>query len=309
MKTLFVENEGESQKIYNTILVRPENLNVFSNGMPGRILRELGRQPQCAMDISRKLKEHEQNVYYHLKRLRNAGLIRLANQENRAGMTAKIYELVSPVVAAKLYEEGYTQKEVKRHKLDPLMEKFLEPFVINNRLHAKVILGDPYPHGEFDVISTESVHAFDLALLLGSFLNEVKFPSYHLDTETDPKDIKENMILIGNSKTNTIIKRINSSMPVYFDAANGWSIMSRKTGNSFNAPRTGMLVKFPNPLNPNKKVLVIGGIGIRGVKAGIIAITKHLEEIVGNDFGDVAKVFEGIDKDGDGVVDSIKILE
>ena len=103
MKTTLVENLEDKQKIYKTLLLEPKNLSVLGNGIPLKIIDALSKKPACAMDIARKLKIHEQKIYYHMRNLEKSGIIRMISTESRYGMTAKMYEVVSPVVATKLY--------------------------------------------------------------------------------------------------------------------------------------------------------------------------------------------------------------
>src|SRR3989338_7260239 len=107
MKSVFVENGGGTQRIYDSMLVEPADLSIFSNGLAMKIIAELGKKPLCAMDLAKKLGQHEQKVYYHLRKMKDAGLVRPERGESRYGMTAKIYALVSPVIVTKLYDGGY----------------------------------------------------------------------------------------------------------------------------------------------------------------------------------------------------------
>ena len=54
------------------------------------------------MDLARKLEQHEQKIYYHLRNLEKAGIIKQTRTEQRYGMTAKIFDVISPVVATKM---------------------------------------------------------------------------------------------------------------------------------------------------------------------------------------------------------------
>ncbi|MBI2579118.1 MAG: helix-turn-helix domain-containing protein [Candidatus Aenigmarchaeota archaeon] len=311
MGTVLVEKDRENQRVYNTVLVKPESLNVFSNGLPMKIVRELGKQPQCAMDLARKLKEHEQNVYYHLKRLRNAGLIRLLIEENRSGMTAKIYELVSPVIAAKLHEEGYrtVSKDVPR---DPEIEEFLKPFIKGGKLNARIILGSPRPHGRYAATARDGVHAVDLALFLGSFLTHLNSMNYKLDTEVKEKDLEENLIIIGNPKINAITDKLNGTLPVYFDKNREWSITSKISGNSYDYDHDAVIIRTRNPFNKKNEILILAGKRSAGLETAVLAFTRHMEEIMkGNDKDKkiMAKVVRGFDKDSDGIIDSVEFLE
>ena len=72
-----VEEHSEGQKIHHTLIMKPTSFNALNSELAVRILAELGKKPQCAMDIARKLKQHEQKIYYHLRRLEKSGIIKL----------------------------------------------------------------------------------------------------------------------------------------------------------------------------------------------------------------------------------------
>jgi glycine/serine hydroxymethyltransferase len=107
------------------------------------------------------------------------------------------------------------------------------------------------------------------------------------------------------------MEKINPHLPVYFKSEKEWHIVSKLTNRKYKGPRTGMIMKWDNPVNKKKKILILSGIRSRGMRASIIAVTKFLSKIIESveENGNVIKVFEGLDKDGDGVIDSIKILE
>jgi len=102
--TYFIEETKEGQKAYNALELKPKSFNVLNSALARDILNELAKRPSCAMDISRRLKEHEQKIYYHLRRLEGAGVITLERTEKRVGATAKIYSVSHPYLAIKLFD-------------------------------------------------------------------------------------------------------------------------------------------------------------------------------------------------------------
>ena len=149
-----------------------------------------------------------------------------------------------------------------------------------------------------------------LAFLLGKFVKNENSINYKFDTNIDNNDLKENLILFGEPKVNTIINKLNLKLPVYFDYEKGYEIVSRATKSVYDAPRVGIIIKCENPWNKHKKILVISGIGIRGVLASVIAVTQHMDNVLENSkSGNIARIVEGLDKDGDGVIDSVRFLE
>jgi len=307
MKTVLLEGGEGKQKIYDSLVVEPKHMAVFRSGLEIKVINELAKQPACAMDIAKTLKQHEQKIYYHLRKMKDAGIVRQAGLENRYGMTAKMFELTSPVVAAKLYEKSHVVEGEKKD-IDPTIEKFLDPFVKDGRLNAKIIIGDSFSHGQYDAPSTEGPHTFDIGVFLGKYLTEIKFPTYNLDTDINEREMNNNMILFGNSRTNVIIDKINANMPVYFDQKSG-AIVDNNSNVKYDDPRIGMIGKFQNPFNKNKKILVIGGVRTRGTQAAVIAFTQYFDVIFKDcDKNPLFKIVKGFDKNGDKIIDSIEVI-
>lgn len=311
MKSMLVENDANGQRIYDSLILGPKHLGIFSNDLALKIISEISKQPMCAMDLSKKLKQHEQKIYYHLRKMRNAGIVKLNGTEPRYGMTAKMFEIVSPVIATKLNDNGYEVKKISNIR-DPEIEEFLNPFIKDGTLNAKIIIGDPYSHGRFDESSTEGPFITDFAMLLGKFATNIEFPCYMLDTEIIESDMKNNLILLGNSKTNVLIDKINSFLPLYFDEKNDYRLISRVTKNDYTDPRTGIIIKMTNPFNKNKKILIIGGVGSRGTRAAVLACTLYFSKVfvnIENNNGILARVVKGYDRSGNKVIDTVEVLE
>ena len=309
MKTVLVENIEDKQRVYDSLMLGPEHLGIFSSDLAVKIIGELAKQPLCAMDIAKKMKQNEQKIYYHLRKMRNAGIVKLNGTEQRYGMTAKMFQLVSPVIATKLYNEGYDTKKANIVQ-DPAVEEFFKPFINEGKVNSSIIIGDPYPHGKFDMGSRDGAHVLDLAFLLGRLVKDNNSINYKFDTNVDSNDLKENLILFGEPKVNTVINKINSKLPIYFDYEKGYEIVSKASKSTYDAPRIGIIIKCENPWNRHKKILVLSGIGIRGVQASVIAVTQHTNNMAEQTKNvTAARIVEGLDKDGDGIIDSVRFLE
>ena len=310
MSHQFIDENGGKSMAYDSLLVNPQKLSIFGSELCLKIVKELVKEPACAMDLARRLEQHEQKIYYHLRKLEDAGIIKQIRSEKRYSMTAKIYGVVSPIIATKLYEDGKLL-DGPVTALNPRMEKVLHPFVMEGKLNAKVIFGDPYPHGKYDRPSRGGVHGFDFGIMLGKVLGNLSFPHYRFDVDVHAGDLEDNLIIFGSSKANTILERMNSKLPVYFDQEGGWQIVSKATGNRYSDPRAGFVMKWDNPLAEGKKVLVFGGVRTRGIQASVIAFTQHFDRIMEavQPDGNFIRVVEGFDANGDKIIDSIKILE
>lgn len=303
------ENNGKSIA-YDSLLVDPKKLSIFGSELCLKIVQELVKEPACAMDLARRLNQHEQKIYYHLRKLETAGIIKQIRTEKRYSMTAKIYGAVSPVISTRLYEDGKPlDKPVST--MYSRVERFLNPFVVDGRLNARIIFGDPYPHGQYDRPSRGGVHGFDLGIIMGKVLGNLTFPHYKFDVDVHKSELEDNLVIFGSSKANTVLDKLNSSLPVYFDQEGGWQIISKKTGKAYSDPRTGFIIKCDNPFAKGKKVLVFAGVRTRGIQAAVIAFTQQFERLmeVQESDGSLVRIVEGFDADGDHVIDSVKFLE
>lgn len=309
MKSIFVEENGEEKRAYHAISVDPKSLSILNNQLSLKIVQELSKNPGCALDLSRSLEEHEQKIYYHLRKLEAAGIIKFLRHEKRFGMTAKIYDAVSPVVVTKLFESSYSLKtpiDVESHLI-----QFFNPFIKNGEMNALIVIGDTYAHGKYDAYATEGSHVIDLILLLGNLVTgKLSFPYYKLDTDIEKHDLENNnLILIGNSKSNSIIERVNGSLPIMFNPEKG-HLQVKEDDTKFTDPRHGVIVKTTNPFNPEKQMLVIGGNRTRGTQAAVIALTRQHRDLLGtNPSTNFHKVVLGLDRDGNKIIDWAKIEE
>ena len=125
-------------------------------------------------------------------------------------------------------------------------------------------------------------------------------------------DLKKNLILVGGPKANIIVEKFNKELPVYFDFHREWNIVSQLSKNVYNEDDIGLIAKIKNPFAKNKEILIISGKRFKGTKAATLAIFKYLKEIEkGNRYDPtvIVKVVQGVDRDSDGKIDDVKILE
>lgn len=301
-----VDDENDEQKVYKALLIRPKIFSVFNSELSLKVIQELSKKPSCAMDIARKLKQHEQKIYYHIRRLEKAGIIKLVSTEERVGALTKFYSVSHPYIAVKLFDgEHMVDTKTKVRELD-----FFKPFIENGKLNATVIVGSPDPHGKYGAQASDGSVAIDFALFLGSFLNDVK-PNYKLDTQIRENELKGNLILIGGPKANILIDKINDKLPIYFDTKHEFSIVSSLSKSVYPEEDVGIIVKMRNPFNKDKQVLVLSGKRFKGTRASIIGLMKYIRKLEdGNKFSDgIARVVRAIDRDSDGIVDDVEFLE
>jgi DNA-binding transcriptional ArsR family regulator len=281
----------------------------LSSPLAKKILLELAKKPAYAMEIAKKLKIHEQKVYYHIRKLEKARIIEVARTGVVEGAQANYYKLVQPAFVIRFKDFQETQRIAG---MEEQPSSFLEPFIEDGQLNCQIIVGSPDPHGPEKARSRDGYYAVDLALFLGTFLNFMPDLNVKLDTEARTEDLQKNLILVGGPIINTVTAKINSRLPVRFDSKSNWDVVSRVSGKTYPTDETGIIVKIKNPFNPKKQILLIAGKRYAGTKAVMIAFIKHFNKIVSGNMHNPkipAKVVEGVDLDADGIVDDAEILE
>ncbi len=301
--------ETKKQKTYSLDAkeIALENVGSFGSKLAKKILAAITDTEKYPKMIANELKENEQKVYYHIRKLEKAGIIKVIKQESVHGTIAKFYKVSEPAIVVRFKEL------IPKQEISPTDEKvaaFLRPFIIDGKFDARMIVGSPDPHGPEKARSRDGYYAIDLGLFFGTFLNYVPEINTRLDTETTNEDLKQNLILIGGPITNRVTEKFNNQLPVQFTTDK--NIYSKITKTKYSSDETGLIVKIQNPFNPEKCVLVVAGKRFSGTRAAITAFLKGFKQIyAGNRLKPnvIAKVVEGLDLDYDGVIDSVEFRE
>lgn len=279
------ENNGK------ILVLNAEEKQIFS-GLALKILRLLAEGEKYPKEIARELRVHEQKVYYHVRQLEKKGFVKLARKEERSGALAKLYKLSSPAFVVK-FGEFHEAKRIPRSGFGP--------FIMNGLFNAKIIVGSPDPHGPEKARSRDVTFAVDLALFLGTFLTKTEAPAVIEDKDVHTHDLHNNLIIIGGPITNKITKMVNDRLPVKFDSKK--NIQSRK--KTHKGDDCGFIAKTDNPFDSGRKILVIAGKRYSGTKAAVLAFMKYFNDVEKRNY----LIVEGLDNDGDGEIDDVKILE
>ncbi|MFH0830209.1 MAG: S-layer protein [Candidatus Aenigmatarchaeota archaeon] len=295
-------------------LVQPRQMATALSPLAWKILQALTEKPDYPKNLARQLKVHEQKVYYHIRNLEKAGLIRVLRNEGRQGAMAKIYSADASALAVLLKP---LQPSAKLQSLKSEHKRFLEPFVIDGKLNALIIMGSPEPHGPTKVRAKDGTEAAELGLFLGSFLNYIPEQCVRLDTEIRESDLKRNLIVVGGPAVNMIMARLNEKLPIRMKqvehgAFKFSSIYSDVSHRSYSEENHGIVVKTRNPFDRTKEVLVLAGRRSAGTKAAVLALLTKFDDLCAGNRKDpkiLAKVVEGIDADSDGILDSVDVLE
>ncbi len=289
--------------------ISDRQLKAVSSALAQRILKELASAPTYPRELAKRLKVHEQKIYYHIRKLEKAGLAEVIKKQDVHGTIASVYAPTAPafVFALKEFSEAHKVPGIKARP-----DEFLSPIIENSEFNGVVIVGSPDPHGPDMARSRDGYYGIDLALFLGTFLTHLDELSVRLDTEVRSEDLQKNLILIGGPVVNVITQKVNDKLQIRFDKDANWAIKSSISNKTYHADECGMIVKAKNPFNPKKWILVVAGKRYAGTRAVTLAFTKYFSELAkGNSIKpDIpARVVEGLDRDADGIVDDVRFVE
>ncbi len=292
----------QESKAIDTEIVTEKALAALSEERLG-ILKALAREPKYPAEIAKELHTPAQTIYYHIRLLADAGLIRTGAYEERGGAVAKQYSLAADAVSVILRPEWrpFAQARAKP-------PAFVASFVVGGRLDAKMVLGSPDPHGKYRARGAEYCAA-ELAMALGQYAS-FNPPLYYLDTEAKEKIRHENLILVGGPKVNGLVDEVNHALPIFFEEKT-FGIRSRPSGKKYEE-NVGVIEVAENPFNKSKRAVVAAGLNQASTRTAVLALVKEPGKISeGNSFDRkvLAHVVQGFDEDGDGIVDAVEILE
>lgn len=289
--------------------IHPSELRSISSPLSQKIVQLLVEKPSYPKKIAAQLKMHEQKIYYHIRNLEKAEIIKKVKTEAMQGAIANYYALTQPSFVIRFRDF----KETRKLEGWANESEFLEPFIENGQLKANIIVGSPDPHGPEKARARDGYYGIDLALFLGTFLSSVSNLNVRLDTEAREEDLKKNIIVIGGPVVNSIASKINKKSPIRFEGGKeGRRIFSNISNKNYHNLETGFIVKMTNPFDKTKKLLYIAGNRYAGTRACIVAFLKRFESLSeGNKYDKkiYARVVEGIDLDSDGIIDDIEFKE
>jgi hypothetical protein len=308
MPKYFLLRSGKGNDVAPVLLFRdPSKLKVLTSRLGWKIFTTLA-EPNCPMDLAKKLGIHEQKVYYYINKLKENGLIHELKTEQRHGAIAKFYQAARESFALASDNVSFSRLSIK----SPEKSRLLHPFIDDGRLNATIVVGSPDPHGPWKARASDACCAIDLALFLGAFTSGERLPNYNLDTEVREKTLKGNMVLIGGPTANMITMKHSKAFPIYIDVDHEKNIVSTLSKKTYTADDTGIVSVIANPENPKSRILMLAGKRFAGTRAAVLAAVNRFEEFLeGNRFDNAVKsrVVKGYDMDGDGIIDTAEFLE
>ena len=279
----------------------------------------LSEKEMYPMEIAKVLGIHEQKVYYHIRKLQQAGVINVVKEEEKKGAIARYYKAAYPALGIEL-PFGYTKINFSIDwSLDKKLRQFLTPFIREDgAFNGTIVVGSPDPHGPFKTTARDGHYASYLTFFLGQL---AKLPDdFVIKLDVDMKAEKaeaSNLIVVGGPGTNLIAQEVNQNLPIRFnmkESEQGFlfgGLFSEKSGKVYTLDTVGLVAKIANPWDNSKHVILLAGNKAVGTKACVLALTRFWSETLKNfsESEPFATVIQGFDMNGDGKVDSIEVLE
>ncbi|MDY6770842.1 MAG: S-layer protein [Candidatus Nanohaloarchaea archaeon] len=312
MAQLIQETDGTRYVKETQVEEQPEALRGLLNDTRWKILQHIAEKPSYPAAIADELDINDQNVYYHIREMRDSGIIEVASREERGGSLAKYYQPTAQAYALDLPGEGKPADMPISGTSSPVRD-FLHPFISNGTIDCRIIVGSPDPHGPHQVRGRDGHYAVDIGALLGRH-GSIEREVAELDTEVKNEDAyDDNLVLVGGPLTNTITAEFNSYLPVRFDQENFpyRRLLSDQTGEEYSDDSIGLIAKARNPKNQDHFIIVIAGIRNTGTTAAVLGLTEHADDIL-DDYENEdtwARVVRGRDMDSDGKIDEVEVVE
>ena len=310
-KILFDPKSGAG--VVKRVLVsdKPDPFRPASGKVGQRILALLSSGPKYPAEMARELKAHHQTVYYHIGRLERAGLISRIRSEHIRGGEANLFALASDGYAVEFPVKGEPMPTLKSSSRSKALGRFFKEFFIDGEFDGWVVVGSPLPHGEAGTQARDGHYAVQLGFALGQFVSlPSKFPvKLDVDLRAE-KLLTSNLIVVGGPRNNVVAQELNPHLPFKFSQGGFWSAIVDDGGDTHASELDCLVVKIRNPWDPSKTCVVIAGLTGAGTKAAIIGVC-NLADVLFEKYrsGDYAALLRGVDRDGDGKVDSVEILK
>jgi DNA-binding transcriptional ArsR family regulator len=288
----------------------PEGFRAASGKVGQRILAALASGPKYPAEMARILGVHYQTMYYHVRTLEKAGLIRRVRSETIRGGEAKLFALTSDGYAVEFPVKGERLPSLGSSGRSRVLGRVFGEFIHDGEFDGWIVVGSPLQHGAGGTQARDGHYAVQLGFALGQFVTlPMRFPvKLDVDIRAE-KLLGSNMIVVGGPRTNVVSEDLNPNLPIRFRQGGFWGSIVDGTGRSYSSELDCIVAKVKNPWDRTKCCLVAAGLTGAGTKAAIIGICNY-PEIVFRDYesGDFAVLLRGVDRDGDGKVDTVEVV-
>jgi len=160
-KKLLLQEDDNNQEVKEICIMKDsQKLKMIAGKLSWKILKMLSEKEMYPLEIARQLGMHEQKVYYHIRKLANAGAIKVERQEKKKGALAKYYKTVSPAFGIE-FPQGYKiMQRPSLLNLNAQVQEFFKEFILENgHFDGKIVVGSPTPHGPFKTSARDGHYA------------------------------------------------------------------------------------------------------------------------------------------------------
>lgn len=301
----------EEEDGYKTKEIELTDANGIKNLGPQAllILKKLAKNSTYPKKLAEDLGIHEQKIYYYIRKLEDAGLLKIRKKEKKGGAVCKFYEPTAEAFGVNL-TENWNAIKGKSSPISGKLTSFFSEFIDERGIFAgSIVVGSPKKHGPFMTSARDGHYAVQLGIFLGKLCGLEDRFVVKLDTEVKSEDATDrNLMLVGGPITNTISRDVNEKLTVGFDWDRTWRITSKRTNKEYRGENLGLIAKIKDG---DYVRMLFSGLDFKGTKTCIIAITQNHNEIL-NDYEsdeEFYRIIKGLDRDGDGKTDDIEILE
>ncbi len=289
----------------------PDGFKPASGEVGQKLLALLSSGPKYPAEMARLLGAHHQTVYYHIGRLEKSGLITKVRSEQIRGGEANLYALASDGYAVEFSVKGEPMPTVASSSRSKALGRFFKEFFREGEFDGWVVVGSPLQHGGAGTQARDGHYAVQLGFALGQFVTlPSRFP-VKLDVDLRSEKLQgSNLVVVGGPRTNMVAEDLNQHLRLKFSQGGFWSSIVDSEGKNYGSELDCIVEKVRNPWDPTKTCVMAAGLTGAGTKAAIIGICNFADQLFQRyRSGDFAALLHGVDRDGDGKVDSVDVLK
>jgi len=310
-KILFDPRSGTG--IAKRVLVsdKPDGFRPASGRVGQSILALLASGPKYPAEMARALDTHHQTVYYHIGRLEKAGLIARVSREHIRGGEANLFALASDGYAVEFPVKGEPMPSLQSSARSKALGRFFKEFLTGGEFDGWVVVGSPVEHGEARTQARDGHYAVQLGFALGQYVTlPTRFPvKLDVDIRAE-KLLASNLLVVGGPRTNVVAEELNPHLRIRFSQGGFWATIVDEERMSFASELDCIVEKVRNPWDASKTCIIVAGLTGAGTKAAIIGVCNFADVLFQKyRSGDYAALLRGVDRDGDGKVDSVDLLK
>lgn len=270
------------------------------------ILEELAENPSYPAEIAEKLGCDRQKIYYHFRKMEDAGLVEKDSSSQISGGEATYYR---PSEDAYVLDLDGDSEEFPVPESNSDAVSFLRPLVREKEMNGHVVAGSPDQHGPDQVRARDGHLASEIAFKLGNYSRR-NSDVVLLDTEIVKKELFDrSLLLLGGVLTNVVAKEFNESFPAYFPSDKFPYRELRTPENSYGSGEIGVVAKTPNPQNRSESLFLVAGVQSKGTRAAVKAFSDLEQLVEGYEGGRFYAVVKGLDLNSDGEIDEYRVME